>query len=156
MNHKKILSALMVASFLALGVGYVFSEPLKFGICEPAYYEYYSDKEDKDKWCHSAFDENIPEPLLWSFLPLLFITLTLFFVRREIFLAWAKFAGIAFPLMLGVLLYTHNNIPVSGGWIGGPTDDQLATVFLPPLFAIISLLIIGVKSWKLRKEIREV
>ena len=58
--------------------------------------------------------------------------------------------------MLVVLLYTHNNVPVTGGWIGGPTDDQLATVFLPPLFLIISLLIIGIKSWRLRKIIEEI
>ena len=46
---------------------------------------------------------NVIEPLLWSFLPLLVVSLILFFVRREVFIAWAKFAGVVFPLMLGIL-----------------------------------------------------
>lgn len=83
-------------------------------------------------------------------IPLLIISPFLFFVRREAFIAWAKFAGVAFPIMLGILLYTFNNTPALGSWISGPTDDQLASVLLPTSFLIISLLIIGIKSWKLR------
>ncbi len=149
MKQKKILFALIVFSLLTLGVGYVFSEPLKFGICQSPS----SDIEGGPvTWCGESLGENIPEPLLWSFLPLLLITPILFFVRREVFLTWVKFASVFFPLMLAILLYTYNNTPVTGSWISGPTDDQLASVFLPPLFVIISLAIIAIKSWKLRKS----
>ena len=149
MNHKKILLGLIVVSIIALGVGYVLSEPLKFGICESTY-SYV--ENGPAVGCTESFGENIPEPLLWAFLSLLFITIPIFFVRREVFLAWAKFAGVAFPLMLGVLLYTYNNESESGGFnpMGALTDEYLATFLLPPLFLIISLFIIGIKSWKLK------
>jgi len=84
--------------------------------------------------------------------PLLIISPILFFVRREVFIAWAKFVIIAFPLMLGILLYTFNNEPATSGLgLGGLIPDELlASVTLPALFLIISLLLIGIKSWKLR------
>ncbi|MCR4330411.1 MAG: hypothetical protein NUV49_00815 [Patescibacteria group bacterium] len=92
-----------------------------------------------------GFEEKF-HPLLWSFLTLFLVTLPLFIVRRGAFIAWAKFAVVAFPLMLGILLYTFNNTPVTGSWISGPTDDQLASVLLPSLFVIISFAIIALKS----------
>ncbi|MEK7555834.1 MAG: hypothetical protein AAB523_00935 [Patescibacteria group bacterium] len=92
------------------------------------------------------------DPIAIAFSTPFIITLILFFLRREAFIAWAKFAVVAFPLMLGILLFTFNNTPVTGSWISGPTDDQLASILLPSLFLIISLLIIGIKSWKLRGE----
>ena len=141
MNHKKIIWVLLIVSLLILG-----------GIFGIALADYFlpSFHDFLYRIGDGNFVEGKIHPVFFAFLPLLFITSILFFVRRETFLAWAKFAAPAFPLMLVVLLYTHNNVPVTGGWIGGPTDDQLATVFLPPLFLIISLLIIGIKSWKLK------
>src|SRR3989338_3717361 len=97
---------------------------------------------------------NISEPLFCGFLPLLAISLILLFLRREIFMVWAKFAAVGFPLMLAILLYTYNNKPTSGGFglAGLISDEMLATVFLPALFFIISLVVIIVKSRKLRKS----
>jgi hypothetical protein len=96
---------------------------------------------------YESYQEKLA-PFLISFLTLLPITLGLFFVRRETFIAWAIFASIGFPLMLGILLYTFNNKPAMGGWVGGPTDDQFASVLLPGLFVIISIVIIAMKSAK--------
>ena len=165
MNHKKIISVILVASLLALGGGYVFFEPVKFGICESTYYTSYNfynyyghwgEGGNNRVWCNEFFGEGILLALLWSFLPLLLIPSALFFVRRETFLAWAKFASISFPLILSVLLYTYNNTPTEGGFglAGLISDEMLATVFLPPLFVIVSLLIIGIKSWKLKTRSR--
>ena len=138
MNQRKIVSLLFVISVLVSGVSF---SPVEHFVCE--------EESVGGRDCVAAVI-NIIEPLLWSFLPLVLISLIFFFIRREVFIAWAKFAVVAFPLMLGILLYTFNNTPVTGSWISGPTDDQLASVLLPSLFVIISLLIIGWKSWKLR------
>lgn len=103
--------------------------------------------------CGGSFEKYI-EPIFWGFLPVLVISLILLFLRREIFLAWVKFAGVTFPLMLVVLFYTYNNGPTPGGFglAGLISDEMLATAFLPALFFIISLIIIIVKSLKLRKD----
>src|SRR3990167_7051806 len=65
--------------------------------------------------CYNFLDQKV-EPLFWAFLPLLAISLILLFLRREIFMVWAKFAAVGFPLMLAILLYTYNNKPTSGGF----------------------------------------
>ena len=85
-------------------------------------------------------------------LSLLLITPILFFVRRETFVLWAKFAGVAFPVMLGILLYTFNNAPTPHGFglAGLIPDEQVASATLPLFFVIISIILISVKSWKLR------
>src|SRR3989344_1539071 len=144
MNHKKILLALMVVFLLILLFVFVIWEPPYDNLCGSGILE--------DRNCVTLVN-NISEPIFWSFLSLLPITFILFFLRRETFLAWAKFAGVTFPLMLGILLYTYNNAPTEGGFglAGLISDEMLATVFLPPIFVIASLLIIGIKSWKLRK-----
>jgi len=65
--------------------------------------------------CGGSFEKYI-EPIFWAFLPLLAISLILLFLRREVFMAWVKFAAVGFPLMLAILLYTYNNKPTSGGF----------------------------------------
>ena len=102
--------------------------------------------------CYDFLDQKI-EPIFWGFLPLLAISLILLFLRREVFMAWAKFAVPAFPIMVAILLYTYNNGPTPDGFglAGLISDEMLATAFLPALFFIISLVIIIVKSHKLRK-----
>lgn len=102
-------------------------------------------------YCGSNNFEQRFHPFLISFLTLLPINILLFFVRRETFMAWATFAAVAFPLMLGILWYTYNYTdPITHGFMGGPTESQIATVVLPFLFIFVSIIIIAVKSWKLR------
>jgi len=95
---------------------------------------------------------NISEPLFWSFLPLLAISFILLFVKRETFLAWVKFGVPAFVVMLAIILYTYNNTPQMGGWVNWGSDEEFATVLLPPLFFLISLAVIIYKQLKLRKS----
>lgn len=100
-----------------------------------------------DMKCYDFLDKRV-EPLFWGSLPLLAISLILLFLRREVFMAWAKFAAVAFPLMLAILLYTYNNGPTPGGFglAGLISDEMLATAFLPALFFIVSLVIIITKQ----------
>ena len=101
--------------------------------------------------CGGSFEKYI-EPIFWAFLPLLAISLILLFLRREVFMAWVKFAAVAFPIMLAILLYTYNNKPTPGaggfGLAGLISDEMLATAFLPALFFIVSLIVIITKRLK--------
>lgn len=92
---------------------------------------------------------NISEPIFWSFLALPLVLLSLFFVRRDTFVTWVKFSAFTFPLMLGALLYMFNYSDWSGrGSLMGifPSPAQVISVCLPPLFVLISLVIILVKQ----------
>lgn len=142
MNQKKIVSVLFFISLLVIVGGVVITLSSKCSFPDGSTY-----------YCGTDFQEQKIQPVFLSFASILLITSFLFFVRRETFLAWAKFAVVTFPLMLGVLLYTFNNEPTPGGFglAGLIPDELLATFLLLPLFVIISFIIIVYKSWKLRK-----
>ena len=132
MNHRKITSAIFILALLALGVSYFFSGTM---VC------------DNYTWACNGFFLQVRSLLFVLSLPLIFLSPILFFVRREAFMAWAKFASVAFPLMLGILLYIFNNTPsVNSGWVNLGTQSQLASTFFPPLVVIISLGIIIYKQ----------
>ena len=141
MKQKKIIAILFAVSLLFVSTIFI-RIPVRNFLCTENTVEY--------RGCVEM--THFFDPIAIAFSTPFIITLILFFLRREAFIAWAKFAVVAFPLMLGILLFTFNNTPVTGDWISGPTDDQLASILLPSLFLIISLLIIGIKSWKLRGE----
>lgn len=136
MNQRKIISGLFFISSLVIIGSVVIALLSKCSLPDGSTY-----------YCSTNFQEQKIWPVFLSFIPLFVIFPILFFVRREIFLAWAKFAGVAFPLMLAALLYTFNNEPAPSGFgLGGLIPDELfASVVLPPLFLIISLAIIALK-----------
>ena len=141
MFHKKFVSIIFIISLVIVGGASL----LIFSIdC------WGSTSAFENFLCNGFFEQKI-EPLLWSFLPLLAISFILLFVRRETFIAWAKFAAPAFAVMLAVIFYTYNNKSQMGGWVNWGSDEEFATVLLPPLFFLISLAIIIYKQRKLRK-----
>lgn len=103
--------------------------------------------------CNNQFTFLPGEFFLALSIPIIILLPFLLFLRHEVFMAWARFAAVGFPIMLAVLLYTYNNKPSTGGFglAGLISDEMLATAFLPALFFIISLVIIVVKSLKLRR-----
>ena len=137
MNHRKIIIIFFIIAVLAIGTSYAFSG---LTVCH------------KYPWACNEFFLQVRSLLFILSLPLLLLTPILFFVRREAFVLWAKFAGVAFPLMLGILLYTFNNAPTPGGFglAGLIPDEQLASATLPLLFVLISIILISVESWRLR------
>lgn len=143
MKQKKIILILFVFSLTFAGGSYMVAGD-GFSLCANNATEY--------RDCITLVN-NISEPIFWTFLPLLLITPILFFVRRETFFAWAKFAGVAFPLMLATMVYTFNYGKVYHSFGAGglfSSDAEAAAVLFPPLFTILSLLIIAIKSWRLR------
>jgi len=130
MDYRKINIIIIVVGLLLFLKGIV--DPINFRICNP----------DCDEFVFFI-------ALSLSFLP---VSLTLFFLRREVFVAWSKFVAIGFPIMLGGLIYAYNIEQSTGSWIGGPTEAEIASSILPSLFLLISLIII-IRAWrKGRKE----
>lgn len=86
---------------------------------------------------------------VWS-IPMLILSIIFFSMAPRVFFTWAKFAVPAFIIMVGIMLYTYNNTPDVGGWVDWGSDDQFATLTLPPLFFIISVIIIARKARRLR------
>ncbi|OGM92550.1 hypothetical protein A2935_00015 [Candidatus Wolfebacteria bacterium RIFCSPLOWO2_01_FULL_47_17b] len=140
MTQKNTITSLLVILVLITTISY-FMIGDGFGIC--------TEGAIKNRGCLSLLND-ISEPIFYSSISLLLVVASLFFVRREVFIAWAKFAAVAFPLMLGILLYTYNDAPMRSGFglSGLISNEQFATAILPSLFFLVSLIIIIVKSKK--------
>lgn len=138
MSNKKEVITLFVLSLVIVG-GYLL---LAFSI------DCWNSPGSLSNLLCSDFGETKAQPFFWSFVPILVTSFILLFVRRETFIAWAKFAVPAFVIMLAIIFYTYNNEPAVGGWVDWGSDDQLATLLLPSLFFIISLILVVVKSQK--------
>lgn len=140
MNYKGVVLVLIIFSAFGLVLG-IFAEPGSFNLgCS-----------DNGPLCNNPLTPIPGEPFLAVSISLLATSLLLLFARRETFILWAKFAVPAFIAMLAIIFYTYNNEPIIGGWVSFGSDDQLATVLGPSLFFLISLVIIAVKSYRLRQ-----
>ena len=97
---------------------------------------------------HLDLSEAISQPLGLFSLFIGFLSLAIFFLREEIFHAWIKFARIYLPIAILLILWA----PSSDSSLF-PLDKEVMSLVTSVLFLFISLLIIGIKSWKLRKII---
>lgn len=136
MSHKKIVGVILVVAICALGFSYVFSGP---SVCVTSL------------WACTDISLQLRSISFVVSIPIALLSIILLFVRRETFIAWARFAVPAFLIMLAIIFYTYNNEPAMGGWVNWGSDDQLATLLLPSLFFLTSLIIIIRSSLKLRK-----
>lgn len=129
MSYKKIITLLSFISLAGILLGiFVFCQPDQSGICMGKYYS-------------SAFS-------VWGGSSAIFIvSILLFFVREEVFNSWKTFAYWWIPLSVLLILAAPSQ---GGGLIS--IDRELVTWWMAGLFFLLSLLIIAVKSYKLRGE----
>ena len=98
----------------------------------------------KDSICLYKLGE-IGQPVTLGSISFIVILFILLFTKQAVFRSWLKFAT---PyLILSILLLAV--APTSNADIYG-LDRELIAWFTSALFLVISLLIIGIKSWKLR------
>ncbi len=130
MNYKKTLGIIVLTS-LAIFLSTIF-------VC-------YSSWGDI---CRPITNESIALFLILLPISLFLTSLILLFTREEVFHSWKKFVIGYLPIALILLFLTAGE---SGGGIGfAAIDGEIISWWLAGLFLIISLLIIGIKSWKLR------
>lgn len=127
MKYKKIIASLASLSLLGVLLGvFVVCQPDQNGICTGKYYD-------------SAFS-------VWGGSLIIFvISVILFFVREEVFRSWKSFAYWWIPVSAFLILLAPSQ---SGGLIS--IDRELVTWWMSGLFLLLSIAIIGWKSWKLK------
>src|SRR3989338_8512418 len=97
-NHRKIIVFLSFISVTFFIMGFFFADPVNFNICIK-----------NDVGCIDKFI-SIGDPLLFI------ISIILFFLRREVFISWVKFAA---PfLFIRIFIIAITSVDGSGG-IGG-------------------------------------
>jgi len=132
-------NAILVALIGALS-GYAIIFPDQLGICYLM----------GDTTCHYSFPVfTLGEPLLNFSLCILVVTIALYFFRDEVFRACLRFAYWWIPFSVLVIFLTPTT---NHAWaIGGPTREIISWL-MGGLFVAISLFLIAIKSWQLRKK----
>ena len=99
--------------------------------------------------CWNKFE--FPGHALLIFLPVFLFSVGTYFLREEVFRAWLRFAYWWIPLSL-VMIYLAAGSG-GGGWgIPNIYDQETFAVIFSGLFALISLILIAIKSLLLRRK----
>ncbi|MCK9352196.1 MAG: hypothetical protein M0P76_05415 [Candidatus Pacebacteria bacterium] len=138
MEYRKKLGVIVIWSFLfASFLFIVFGEP--FG-------------EQTKKWCEklsycgTALEVVIMPVFLFS-VAVFLISGILYFLRDEVFCVWLHFAKWYIPCSFMAIFLSLDSS--RGDWLN-PFETEFLTWALATLFFFISLILIAVKSWKLK------
>ena len=80
------------------------------------------------------------------------LSLLLFFLRDQVFYTWLKFSAVAIPVMLWVIYQSPPS--AMGGFLASAmtTTRSETAIQISGLYIVISLILIGIKSWMLRQK----
>ena|SRR3989344_7737048 len=134
-NHRKIIFVLI---FLVVMV-----------LTNPCTFQFFSLNSE---YCFDPLDEKLRQSIGMFSMPLFLILFILFFLRKEVFFTWIKFA---IPALFFSLLAIFTTATSSGGLfsVGLPDFDRaLTTLILGILFFFISLVLIIYKSLSLKEN----
>ena len=95
----------------------------------------------------------VAEPLFFFLAALVPVFIILIFTKQQVFTTWKKFA-IPYLIISAIILLIPSG--GMGGFMGGGPDNEFFTIMLSGLFLIISILIIAIKSYKLRKKEKQI
>jgi len=138
MGYRKRLYIYISVTIVAFISSVVLGLSEKFGICPSA--SSYVCINKAELWA---------EPLFFGSLSLFIILLILLFTKEAVWNAWKKFGIWYIPLTAFLIFIAPSSSGGSFGYSMG-FDREAVTMFLSAIFLVISLLIIAIKSWKLR------
>ncbi len=94
------------------------------------------------------------EPLGIALLGIIPTMIILLFTPKKVFMIWKKFA-VPYIVIAAILLFFAGD--GGGGFLGGSlVDGEILAWFFAILFFIISITIIGIKSFMLRRENKDI
>jgi len=120
-------------------IGIVFANIYEIGLC-------------KMSFCYDVVEDGIGVPIGLLSTSLFIVSFILLFLREEVFKSWWRFARIYLLVALAFVLLAA--LSPGGGSFGvsNSFDGEQAAWFTSGLFLVISLILISVKSWRLRKN----
>lgn len=137
MSRKKI----SIVSLIGLIVGFILASSDFLAYCR------------KFEFCNSKIlGEYIGVPLLFLSSAVFVFSIISIKLRDEVFQSWKRFTKYFIPIAYIIILLT----PTwgSGGFgpgFGGFPDKETMTYWLTTIFSLVSLILVIVKSWRLRK-----
>ena len=138
MSYRKRLCIYIGVSLSGVLIGSIFMNSIMFGICPVG-----------TSICPFKYTNTIGQPLVLFLGSLSLIFLILLFTKEAVWITWKKFGIWYIPLAALLIFITPSSSGGSFGYSMG-LDREGVTMFFSALFLIISLIIIAIKSWKLR------
>lgn len=139
MNYRKKLYIYIGITIVAFVVSVILGLYDLFGVCTP--FSSYACLKIARFWAEALFPSSISLSLIF---------LILLFTKEAVFNSWKKFGVWYIPLAALLIFITPSSSGGSFGFSMG-IDREGVTMFTSAIFLIVSILIIIVKSWKLRK-----
>lgn len=136
MGYKKRIVQIGLTALLGIIAGIFMANLGDMGLCG-------------SKFCRKILEDAVGVPLALLSLSLLPISFLLYFLREEVFRSWSRFARWYLSLAAIAILLSFGS---HGGWgVGNIFSTELVTMWSAGLFFLISVFLIAIKSWKLRK-----
>lgn len=139
MSHRYVAATLFAGSLLLIIAGYLLYEhPDLLGLCVP-----------HERCLSESVFYGVADPLYHRLWPLPPLFLFLGFVRREVFLSWAKFflAVCIVPMLLVIAAP-----PMSHGFFGGFPDRPRMTEIMVRFATLSSLAFVAVKYVRIAQK----
>lgn len=134
MKKRHAIYIIFIGVFL-LSIGLILSNPQYFNIC--------------DNYCFNPYDQGVGEPMGSSGIIFILLGLVFLFTHNKILKSWLRFAVFGVPL--GIFLIALAPVQSQAGIGIFDIEREVMTWIVSVAFLIISLTLIIVKSYKLRK-----
>lgn len=138
MSHRNKLSIILIVSIFLLLFGHQLINLDYFKICI----------KNNSVPCEYFLSFNFGHPIVLGTIPLILVLVLLQFFRKEVFITWSKFASVFIPLAIIIITMT----PV---YCTAPLhlcfDKKLMTKFLGEVFVFVSISLIIIKSFLIKK-----
>jgi len=138
MKYKIKKRNIFIVAISGFILGIFFANISELGICT-------------NSFCDDFIEEAVGQTLGIFSITTLVISFALFFTREQVFNSWARFTKWYIPIVAVLILFASDG----GGFFigfGGGFDREGMIWFTSGLFLTISLLLIAIKSWRLRKQ----
>jgi hypothetical protein len=139
MSHKKKVFIIFILAVVIMLVSLILALPEKVGLCS-----------GHDVSCKHGYIDNYNNLVQIGFIfsiPLIIISILLLFLKDQIFVSWSRLAIFFLPIAIIIIAIT----PSTSGSIS-PIEKEPVTLLLAAFFLIVSIILITIKSLKLRSK----
>jgi len=147
MKSKFFQGLPFIISCFGVAISYVIKNPLTFHLCSRTY------EFNNYAGCLDHSIKYIGVPLLGLFLLALPTTAALFLIRKEVFYAWLKTMAWFIPLV-ALEVFVISKPPDFPDVLYQPIDREQLGISMGILLAIVTLIVIAWKYWRLNRQER--
>ncbi len=102
--------------------------------------------------CASRTGEGVALLIIFLSTAIFVFSLILLTLQEEVLRSWLRFVKYFIPIAFLIIIFSPRGGGGFGPGFGGFPDKETMTYWLTTLFSLVSIILIAVKSWRLRKS----